>query len=150
MNSKECLNKILDMLNYEQVNECEKNNYLKTIKQDLDRLKNLEIANKNNEGLVRENTDLINRNLELEKEKQEVETRLSSKETNTFDEIATMIKKSNSYDVLVNKCKQLEKALEILQEVVSLNCDNTLETERQFIRLSKEEYETLKEVFYDD
>lgn len=38
MNSKECLNKILDLLNYEQVNECEKNNYLKTIKQDLELL----------------------------------------------------------------------------------------------------------------
>ena len=42
--------------------------------------------------------------------------------------------------------KQYEKALEILKEVVSLNCDKTLETERQFLRLSKEEYELLKEV----
>lgn len=46
---------------------------------------------------------------QIEKERQEVETRLSSKETNTFDEIATMIKKAYDYDVLVNKCKQLEK-----------------------------------------
>ena len=46
--------------------------------------------------------------------------------------------------------EQLEKALEILKEVVSLNCDKTLETERQFLRLSKEEYELLKEVLgYD-
>ena len=38
MNSRECLYAILGMLNYEQVNECEKNNYLKIISQDLDRL----------------------------------------------------------------------------------------------------------------
>ena len=44
MNSKECLNAILDMLNYEQIDECEKNNYLKTIKQDLDKLEQLEKA----------------------------------------------------------------------------------------------------------
>ena len=46
---------------------------------------------------------------QIEKERQEVENRLSSKETNTFDEIATMITKANDYDALVNKCKQLEK-----------------------------------------
>ena len=53
---------------------------------------------------------------QLEKERQEVETRLSSKETNTFDEIATMIKKANDYDVLVNKCKQLEKENQELKD----------------------------------
>ena len=84
MNSKECLNKILDLLNYEQIDECEKNNYLKTIKQDLDKL------------------------------------------------------------------EQLEKALEILKEVCSLNSNRILETERNLLRLSKEEYELLKEVLYDD
>lgn len=95
MNSKDCLKHICD--------ECQRNagkiqvacpfrsisneycdEYVQ-IKQDLDRLE------------------------QLEKERQEVETSLSSKETNTFDEIATMIKKANDYDVLVNKCKQLEK-----------------------------------------
>lgn len=34
---------------------------------------------------------------------------MNNEEINTFDEIATMIKKANGYDVLVNKCKQLEK-----------------------------------------
>ncbi len=53
---------------------------------------------------------------QLEKERQEIETRLSSNETNTFDEIATMIKKANGYDVLVNKCKQLEKENQELKE----------------------------------
>ena len=44
MNSKECLNKILDMLNYEQVDECDKKGLLRTIKQDLEIL---EILKKN-------------------------------------------------------------------------------------------------------
>jgi hypothetical protein len=38
---------------------------LEVLQQELDRLEQLEIANKNNEGLVRENVELINRNLEL-------------------------------------------------------------------------------------
>lgn len=49
-----------------------------------------------------------------------------------------------------NEIAKLKKAIEILKEVVSLNCDATLETERQFLRLSKEEYELLKEVLGDD
>lgn len=81
MTSKESLNAILDMLNYEQIDECIKKDLLRIIKQDLNRL------------------------------------------------------------------EQLEMAIEILKEVVSLNCDKTLETERQFLRLTQEEYELLEEVF---
>ena len=43
--------------------------------------------------------------------------------------------------------QELKEAITILKEVSSLNCDKTLETERQFLRLTKEEYELLKEVF---
>lgn len=46
MTSKECLYEILGMLNYEQMDVCEKNNYLKIISQDLDRLEQLEKENK--------------------------------------------------------------------------------------------------------
>lgn len=68
MTSKECLEAILDMLNYEQVDECDKKSLLRIINRDLEKLEKLEIANKNNEGLVRENVDLINRNLKLQDE----------------------------------------------------------------------------------
>lgn len=80
MNSKECLYEILGMLNHEEVDECDKKGLLRIIKQDLNRL------------------------------------------------------------------EQLEKALEILKEVCSLNSNRILETERNLLRLSKEEYELLKEV----
>ena len=129
MNSKECLNAILDLLNYEQIDECEKNNYLKTIKQDLDRLE------------------------KLEKEREEIETRLSSNETNTFDEIATMIKKANGYDVLANKCKQLEKENQKLKEDLEESFDynalrqlkiNSLEDENTKL---KKAFEILKNKF---
>ena len=46
--------------------------------------------------------------------------------------------------------EQLEKALEILKEVCSLNSNRILETERNLLRVSKQEYELLKEVLYDD
>lgn len=101
MNSKEALKRIyndaISMNEIEEDVEEIKKDY-ELIKQDLDRLE------------------------QLEKERQEVETRLSSKETNTFDEIATMIKKANDYDVLVNKCKQLEKALEKSCELLDYTC----------------------------
>ena len=45
MNSKECLEAILDILNYEQVDECDKKSLLRTIKQDLERLERLEKEN---------------------------------------------------------------------------------------------------------
>ena len=38
MNSKESLNAVLDMLNYEQVDECDKKGLLRIIKQDLELL----------------------------------------------------------------------------------------------------------------
>ncbi len=50
----------------------------------------------------------------------------------------------------LDRLEKLEKALDILKEVVSLNSNMILETERQFLRLSKEEYELLKEVLGDD
>ena len=56
----------------------------------------------------------------------------------------------HSLEYANNEIARLKKAIAILTEVVSLNCDKTLETERQFLRLSKEEYELLKEVLYDD
>lgn len=93
---------------------------------------------------------------QLEKERQEVEAWLSSKETNTFDEIATMIKKANDYDVLIVKYNKLEKALDIL---ISKKVDvnhlkrtkdfNGYNRIRQFYNadyLTEEEYELLKEV----
>lgn len=43
--------------------------------------------------------------------------------------------------------RQYEKAMDIIQEVVSLNSNKTLETERQFLKLSQEEYDLLTEVF---
>ena len=54
------------------------------------------------------------------------------------------------YTIHEQDYNRLKIALDILKEVVSLNCDKTLETERQFLRLSKGDYELLKEVLYDD
>lgn len=70
MNSKECLNAILDMLNYEQIDECEKNNYLKVISQDLDKVEQLEKENQKlkliNKQLLEDNDFMNNQNRMLE------------------------------------------------------------------------------------
>lgn len=77
---------------------------------------------------------------ELEKENQE----LKEKTEKIIDELIEHEQKT------FRKYAKCKRALDILQEVVSLNCDKTLETERQFLRLSQEEYELLKEVLEDE
>lgn len=54
----------------------------------------------------------------------------------------------NDYNLIkqdLDRLKKLEIAIEILKEVCSLNSNRILETERNLLRLSKEEYELLKE-----
>lgn len=121
------------------------------IKQDLEKLEQLEIANKNNEGLVRENVDLINRNLKLQDKNKEL------KET-----IDDMQRDYDSLDFeqaeLYKEIAKLKQAIDILKENIHVEfagdgfpylifikdkfgCECTL------IELtSKTEYELLKEV----
>ena len=72
MTSKEALDELLLMINREKHINSEWNkkiNDLKQIiKQDLERKEQLEIADRNNQNLVKTNVDLVNKNLELQKE----------------------------------------------------------------------------------
>jgi uncharacterized protein (UPF0335 family) len=79
---------------------------------------------------------------QLEKENQELRKKLDGIPPE-FDGYLYFAK---SISNIIKENTKLKKALDILKEVVSLNCDKTLETERQFLRLSQEEYELLKEV----
>ena len=69
MTSKEALNILWDELElyYSKHNDSVIHywNLLEIIKEDLDRIEQLEIANKNNENLVKENVRLVNENLSL-------------------------------------------------------------------------------------
>ena len=56
----------------EPVEICDDYNLIMTIKQDLERKEQLEIADRNNQNLVKTNVDLVNKNLELQKENQEL------------------------------------------------------------------------------
>ena len=47
---------------------------------------------------------------------------------------------------ILNENEKLKKAIEILKEVVNLDANRFIETERQFYRLTTEEYTILKEV----
>ena len=52
----------------EPVETCDDYNLIMTIKQDLERKEQLEIADRNNQNLVKTNVDLVNKNLDLQKE----------------------------------------------------------------------------------
>ena len=100
----------------------------------------LERAYKNNEVLVRDLNELINRNIELRKQIENLEEENKGvKDDNT--RLWLGLECAN------NENNKLKLAIEILKEVASLNCDKTLETERQLLRLSNGDYELLKEVF---
>ena len=74
--SLEALDELSLMINREKHINSEWNkkiNDLKQIiKQDLERKEQLEIADRNNQNLVKTNVDLVNKNLELQKENQEL------------------------------------------------------------------------------
>ena len=144
MNSKEKIKNIKSVINEfyhtekcegrltECANDCWKS-YQKDcdeIKQDLDRLEQLE---KENQELKEHSTELFDRcallTLKVEQLKQE---------------------NQNLKEVMKNREEvaiELIKAITILKLVSSLNCDKTLETERHFLRLTQEAYELLKRVF---
>lgn len=87
----------------------------KLIKQDLERLEQLEIANKNNEGLVRENVDLINRNLKLQFDLQ------------TAQCIAMSSTKENAKlkQALEKSCERLDYTCPVEEELIDdLDCEN--------------------------
>ena len=119
----------------------------KLIKQDLERLEQLEIANKNNEGLVRENVDLINRNLKLQDENANLKQDIASLE---LDTCIPQLRKENT---------KLKQAIRILKEnlyiefehnyyfMVKFKEDKEQECDYTIMFLdNKEEYELLKEV----
>ena len=173
MTSKECLEEILSMLNYEQIDECDKKSLLRTIKQDLDRLEKiekelkqtkrnfknsqthskncykklkekytrLERAYKNNEVMVRDLNELINRNLELKKVRDNYSDQL-----NYVWNIVNSLKDENT---------KLKQAIKILMRfkftLHHTNCNRTgyemyTDSLLEYEPLTKEEYDLLKEV----
>lgn len=170
MNSKEFLNKLIvfskEQINYyeNKVVEDEKypslqqchqeelistqeglNHFLK-IKQDLERLEKLEIANKNNEGLVRENVDLINRNLKLQDELKKCQDTIKKWMKDNKQLIIDNGKLKKAVDILKEK---LDIKLEVyhsggctLNHKIIPNC--VTPNERCLRYLEVEEYELLK------
>lgn len=116
---------------------------LKLIKQDLDRLEQLEKAYKNNEGIVRDNVKLMNKNLELQKENQELQ------QINE-EFLQSQIK-------VVEKIEKLEKAISILKdkfEIIAVKEDYDgeyiIETSTYFLYINQKQCELLKEVLQDE
>lgn len=137
MNSKEALEKLSLMINREKCINSEWNqkiDYLKQIiTQDLDQL----------EGVKEDNTRLWqgleyanNENARLKQELKRCQ--------------GTIKKWMKDNKQLIIDNGKMKKALDILKEFVSLNCNMILETERQLLKLSQEAYELLKEVLEDE
>ena len=132
MNSKECLYEILCMLNHEEVDECDKKGLLRIIKQDLDKLEQLE---KENQELKKTLNKTRKMGLEIIEEKEQLSNELH---------------KLNCYrNIELNEITKLKKALDILKEKIKLNT-YYLSLVEYDDGLTIEEYELLKEVLYND
>lgn len=86
-----------------------------TINQALDRLEQLEIADRNNQNLVKTNVELVNKNLKLQNENQGLKEKAKK-----YDEIVNLKTTPNviekSLADYMNKCIALEKENQELKE----------------------------------
>ena len=146
MSSKEALEILFASYNFD-VNYHDLIIAREKLEQALERLEKLEIANKNNEGIVRENTDLINRNLELQDELKRCQD--------------TIKKWMNDHKKLIIENGKMKKALDIYKTKyihnLYLRRSKDVEEYNKMIDklsefdlydyLTKEEYEIFKEVY---
>ena len=111
------------------------------------RLEQLEIANKNNEGLVRENVELINRNLKLQDEYQKLKERYKKRAALSKELCEGLKTYEKAFDILIDKfevvlCKSDFPIPEIKYSFgfkFRRNCG-------AYVHISQEEYEILKSV----
>ena len=102
----------------------------------LDKLEQLEVANKNNEGLVRENVELINRNLKLQDDYQKLKER--------FKKRAELCSEFAEYN------RQYEKVLDFLIDKFNLELKGDrlyFLYNNQYLELDKEKEKLMKETF---
>lgn len=100
----------------------------------LDKLEQLEVANKNNEGLVRENVELINRNLKLQDDYQKLKER--------FKKRAELCSEFAEYS------RQYEKVLDFLIDKFNLELKGDrlyFLYNNQYLELDKEKEKLMKE-----
>lgn len=101
----------------------------------LGKLEQLEIANKNNEGLVRENVELINRILKLQDDYQKLKEKFK-KRAELCSELAEYTSQYEKvFDFLIDKFN-----LELKENKLYFLCNN------QYFELDKEQEKLMKEV----
>ena len=106
-----------------------------TLLKSLDRLEQLEVADKNNEGLVRENVELINRILKLQDDYQKLKERFK-KRAELCSEFAEYNRQYEKVlDFLIDKFN-----LELKENKLYFLCNN------QYFELDKEQEKLMKEV----
>ena len=123
------------------------------VKNALDRLEQLEIADRNNQNLVKTNVDLVNKNLELQKENQELKEEIQDLKDNE-----TIV--ADYGIVLWNENEKSKKVIDILKNKANIrlhilkNTDGSKIYEIEFIlgyystihEITKQEFDLLKEV----
>lgn len=138
MNSNGCLNKILDMLNYEQVDECDKKGLLRTIKQDLDRLEQLEKENQ-----------------ELKEENEFLETNIEEIEASNDRLVDKFLELEKIYLGLVKEYTKLDQVINILKDKIEFEDLGEMQSGNVYRGyfndcLDEEEVNSIKEVFGND
>ena len=124
------------------------------ILKDLDRLEKLEIANKNNEGLVRENVELINKNLELGKENQELRL-FANKLNNTNFILSSELAEAEKYKQAIEILKE-NLHISLVEEPIYPNCANYYINQYNkfgngcLTIITQENFDLLKEILEDD
>lgn len=151
MTPKESLEKLNNFISREKHIDSERNKTINkcvdTLSQALDHLEQLEIADRNNQNLVKTNVELVNENLELQKENQELLMAIENK-NNEIKNLKKLIC-DNPY----------KKVIDILKEKANIrlhiltNTDGSKIYEIEFIftyystihEITKQEFDLLKE-----
>jgi uncharacterized protein (DUF3084 family) len=147
MSSLKALDELSLMINREKHINSEWNkkiNDLKQIiKQDLERKEQLEIADRNNQNLVKTNVDLVNKNLDLQKEITELKDQLSyfKEEGENWQSAYEWSQAKNSILKLENE--ELKKENQKLKKDYNL-LDTTMESDDRIICELLKEKEQLK------
>lgn len=156
MTSKEALQQIMTI--YGETNSLEGTyDLFKKIKKDLERLQELEVANRNNENVIADSVKLLNRNLELQSrlETLEKENKELWENIENYNHKFAEVERKKCDLILENE--KLKKAFKILTQRIVIKAHKNflfggrhLDIASTTMKLTDEEYDLLKEVMNNE
>jgi hypothetical protein len=112
------------------------------VEKAIDRLEQLETADRNNQKVVEDARKLINKNLELQKENQELRDKLNSQDLDIWKLHCKYVEYKKVIEIIKNKLKlslSEYKTIKIINAVLPIG-------NNEMNRLTQQEYDLLKEV----